>query len=114
MVHKTRRFCIVAADSAEELAHTLTERDWCRCCGFQLGDLLFLNDSFGGDSVAEYAVVRAGVQFESITFGWCSLAEAIANIRQCQATGPPDYPMEVPVDNRLEGIGSHGTCGHCA
>lgn len=38
--------------------------------------LFFLNDSFSEDGAQEYAVVRNGRQIESITFSWCSRAEA--------------------------------------
>lgn len=114
MVHRERRYCVVGVDSVEELAGRLTEHTWCGCNGFRLGDLLFLNDSFSPDGAQEFGVVRDGVQFESITFSWCSRTEAERYIRECLATTPADYPMRVPVGNQIEAPEEHGRCGHCA
>ena len=114
MIHKGRRFLVCQADSVEELAEKLTEYSWTGCTGFSLDGVLFLNDSSGGDSPQDFAIVRDGIQFESVTFGWCSRDEAEEAIRRCLATRPEEYPMRMAVTNRIDRLGAHGVCGHCA
>src|SRR6266446_8208706 len=81
MMNKNRRWCVAQAVSPEQLAQDLTERTWTLCTGFQFGSYLFLNDSTSEDGAQEYAVVLINdedfVQIESITFGWCSLEQAL-------------------------------------
>jgi hypothetical protein len=84
MIHKNRRFSVADAESAEKLAAQLTEYTWCSCNGFQLGELVFLNDSFSENGAQEYAVIYRGDQIESITFGWCTKEQALEFIRDLQ------------------------------
>ena len=116
MVHERRRFSVADVATPEELAHKLTHYTWCGCNGFRLPgrphELLFLNDAFSPDGAQEYAVVRAGRQIESITFSWCSEAEALTFIQQLQAgTLGYDYGPCAPV---IETPAVHGRCGLCA
>src|SRR6266699_2044455 len=85
MLFKERRFVVSDIASADLLAEKLTNHVWCCCTAFRLGDLLFLNDSSSPDGAAEFGVVRNGEQIESITFGWCTYAQALAYIEQLQA-----------------------------
>ncbi len=116
MVHAHRRFSVADVASPEELAHKLTHMTWCGCNGFRLcgpsGDLLFLNDAFSENGAQEYAVARGGRQIESITFSWCSEAEALGFIKALQAgTLGDDYGPCTPV---IESPTAHGRCGLCA
>lgn len=83
MVHTTRRWSVLAVEDPAELAEKVAGRTWTLCTGWQIGDVLYLNDSFSEDGAAEYAAVdaRTGAQFESITFGWCDQAKAEEYIR---------------------------------
>lgn len=85
MFGEKRRYQIHDVASADELAETLTQHDWCGCAGFRLGDLLFLNDSSGGDGAQEYGVFRNGRQIETITFGWCTREKALGYIERLLA-----------------------------
>lgn len=112
MLHDRRAFQVVEVDSAEVLAEKLTQHTWCECCGFQLGDLLFLNDSSSGDGAQEYGVVRERRQIESITFGWCDEAKALDYIQQLQA-GTLGEPFAI-IANLIETPPAHGQCRYCA
>jgi hypothetical protein len=83
MINDKRRFNIADVSSAHELAEKLGKHTWTLCTGFRFKGYLFLNDSFSEDGAMEFAVVREadGVQVESITFGWCSEAEALSHIK---------------------------------
>ncbi len=116
MVHEHRRFSVADVATPEELAHKLTHYTWCGCNGFRLSspgqELLFLNDAFSADGAQEYAVVRDKRQIESITFSWCSQAEALTFIQQLQArTLGDDYGPCAPI---IESPAVHGRCGLCA
>jgi hypothetical protein len=113
MLHKNRRFVVVDVASPEELAEKLTQHTWCGCNGFRLGELLFLNDSTSPDGAQEYAVVRGGRQIESITFSWCTVAEALGHVRQL-LDGTLGEDALGAVSNRIESPAQHGTCAHCA
>jgi hypothetical protein len=85
MWHTKRRWSVSSIDTAEELADKVVNRCWCGCTGFSLGGYLFLNDQTCADGAGEYGVVKADDvtrQVESITFSWCSQAEALAYIQQ--------------------------------
>jgi hypothetical protein len=87
MVHTHRVFCVGDVEDDVELAKKLTEHTWTLCTGFRHKGYLYLNDSFGEDGAAEYAIVREKdrVQVESITFGWCKLDQALQYIRDISA-----------------------------
>jgi hypothetical protein len=78
MFHRGRTHRVAEIETAAELAERLVEHTWTLCTGFRHGGLLWLNDSTGPDGAQEFAVVREGRQIESITFSWCSRAEALA------------------------------------
>jgi len=87
MFYKRGYWSVAPVANAEELATKLTEQTWTLCTGFSLGGYLFLNDSTSEDGVQEYAVVKplpegGHVQIESITFGWCTKAQALEFIRK--------------------------------
>ena len=119
-MHK-RRWCVGEVRDAEELARQLTGRTWTLCTGFELGGYLFLNDSTSEDAAQEYAVVKrpaaAGdpfVQVESITFGWCSPAQALAYVRAALAGDMDGTDLCRQVRPQLETLATHGRCPHCA
>ncbi len=116
MIHEHRRFSIADVASPGGLACKLTHYTWCGCTGFRLSSaghvLLFLNDAFSPDGAQEYAVVKDQRQIESITFSWCSEAEALDLIEELQAgTLGDDYGPCTPV---IESPAVHGRCGLCA
>ena len=111
MIHTNRVYQLVddVSDIAT-LAETLTQHTWTRCTAFELrtspdaAPLLFLNDSFSEDGAQEYAVVREGRQIESVTFSWCSRAEACDTIAWLARGGGGDYG---PVTVHLEPAATH-------
>ena len=106
-----RTFQIVEAlTNIAAMAETLTQHTWTLCTAFTLAVdpsapvLLFLNDSFSADGAQEYAVLRDGRQIESITFSWCSRAEAYDHIAYLVRGGGVDLG---PVTLRLEPADTH-------
>ena len=86
MLFPTRLFSEPALIStAEVLAEKLTQHTWTLCTAFQLGALLFLNDSTSEDGAGEWAILKDGQQIETITFGWCSTEQALDYISQLQS-----------------------------
>lgn len=115
MLHDNRVFSVVPAESAEALANQLTQFTWCGCNGFQLGNLLFLNDSFSGDGAQEFGVVFEGKQIESVTFGWCSESQALEIIRDLQRqVKEQSFTVYAQVSNKIETPAEHGRCHLCA
>lgn len=115
MIHKNRCFSVAPVDSAEELANTLTKFIWCGCNGFRLGDLLFLNDSFSGDGVQEYAVIYQGKEIESITFGWCTEQQALEIIQGLEKqVANNSFNIYSDLENKIESPQEHKRCHLCA
>ena len=116
MLHKKRVWCIANATDAEALARDL-KRAWTLCTGFRLGGYLFLNDSTSEDAVQEYAVVREEdlKQVESITFGWCSLENALQYVQEAVA-GKYDGQRvgRSLARTQIQSPEQHGTCSLCA
>ncbi len=113
MIHKNRIFQIAEeVTDIGSLAESLTQQTWTLCTAFKLATssdtppLFFLNDSFSENGAQEYAVIRNGRQVESITFSWCSRAEAHNHIDYLVRGGGGDYGA---VDVRLEPADTH----HC-
>jgi hypothetical protein len=124
MMHAKRRWCVGPVATAEELAENLTRRMWTLCTGFFVAtnpDYLFLNDATHEDGAGEYSVVKGGmdgphVQIESITFSWCTPAQALEHIRKTLA-GEYDkssFAREVALAGRLDRPEQHGRCRFCA
>lgn len=116
-----RRWCIDEVEDAEELARLLTARTWALCTGFELGGYLFLNDSTSEDSAQEYAVVKRPaapggpfVQVESITFGWCSPAQALEYVRAALAGEMDRTDLCRQAHPQLDTPTTHGRCHLCA
>lgn len=120
MMHKSRSWTVARVDSAEELAHKLTEHTWCCCNGFELGSYWFLNDSTGADGAQEYAVVKKTGpdgkpwQVESITFGWCHYPRALELIQGVLKGDYDQVDWARPVEVLIESSAQHGRCQHCA
>lgn len=110
MLHDRRPFRISPVATAAELAQKLTQTTWCTCQGFRLNDWLFLNDSFGAGA-QEYAIVRDGYQYESVTFSWMTEAQALEWIEDWLArSSPPEhFKSKVTLVAHPE-----GPCSRCA
>ena len=124
MMHTRRRWCVSAVATAEELAEKLTQHTWTLCTGFFVPThprYLFLNDATHEDGAGEYGVVAGGldgphIQIESITFSWCSTAEALGHIRRTLA-GDYDassFAHALDLAGRLDQPRQHGPCRFCA
>jgi len=114
MFHSSRHWSVTKVEKAQELAKKLTEYSWTLCTGFEHRGYLFLNDSISEDGAAEFGVVAADTlsQVESITFGWCTAAEAFKYITDI-VKGRAGEPWGASV--RAEQIErEHETCVHCA
>ena len=70
MMHEKRKYSIKKYDNLDELVEKLTQYDWCGCNGFELNDLILLNDATGADGAQEYGVIKNGRQIESLTVSW--------------------------------------------
>ena len=81
MFHSDRIFGIQQVSDVKSLANKLYEHFWNECVGFQIGEYVFLNDSFSTEGVQEYAVFRISdgqfIQIESITVGWIDNIESL-------------------------------------
>jgi hypothetical protein len=111
MVHTTRRFCVTPIATLEALVEQLTQSTWTRCTGFSYQGLVFLNDAFSEDGAQEYAVLRDGLQIESLTVSWCTPERLTDRITALFAGGGADLGPCTPI---LEDATTHGRCGHCA
>ena len=123
MIHDYRTFRVKRYTDVDEMAKDLTGRTMTLCTGFEFDGLLYLNDSFSEDGAQEYAVVlpvgeerKAGIQVESITFGWLRGApeKAVEYIRDCSryVKHPDMAPISVPITElRLEH--PDGSCNLC-
>lgn len=121
MFHDNRIWCVSTVESAEELAHWLTQHTMCCCCGFELDGYLLLNDATSADGGQEYAVLKkpaapdeSHLQIESITFGWCSYEKGLQYIREILAGRYDDADYARTVRPRLQTPEEHGRCHHCA
>lgn len=118
MFHSKRTWCVGPVESAEQLAEKLTQHTWTLCTAFELAGYLFLNDSTSEDGAQEYAVVQrmpdgTSRQVESITFGWCSEAQALDYVRRSIAGEFDGADYARTVSPRLETHEQHGTCPLC-
>ena len=118
MLFNSRVHSIEHVEHTVDLAEKLTNYTWCRCQGFSLRGLLFLNDSSGPDGAQEYAVVidnkdGTGKQIESITFSWCNTGKAIRYIEECISLAKghekPYGARHVPLNTD-----HNGPCHNCA
>jgi hypothetical protein len=79
MIHTKRVFGVQKIPDIKTLANQLFHYTWTGCTGYQLGDYLFLNDSFSPDGAQEFAVHRISddkfFQIESITIVNWSFSE---------------------------------------
>jgi hypothetical protein len=120
MLHDARRWCVSPVDSAEELAHKLTEYTWTCCTAFEFQSYLWLNDATCADGAQEYAVVKRNgpqgkpLQIESITFSWCDFAKALAYIERTLRGDDDGNDFAREVTPVLETPDQHGRCHHCA
>jgi hypothetical protein len=98
MMHNQRKFHIFKLESFKELAEILFAGTQCLCTGFQLGDFIFINDSTSEDGAQEYAVVKHGMQIESLTVSWVdSIRELLDLFHGVMEAG--DTPMKLKLEN---------------
>jgi len=120
MMHTNRVWSVSNVLSPEDLAHKLTNTTWCCCTGFRIGDYLWLNDATSPDGAQEYAVVKLvcgegiATQVESITFSWCSEADALRHIQRTLSGGDDRNDFARRVSPNLQTQAEHGRCHHCA
>jgi hypothetical protein len=119
VIHQRRLFSVGLIGSPEELAEKLTNHTWTLCTGFEIGDYLFLNDSFSEDGAQEFAAIkkptdkgRPFVQVETITFSWCDQPKALDYIRRTMS-GEFDDEGRLIDRLRLDKAEHHGCCPLC-
>ncbi|MCB9922302.1 MAG: hypothetical protein H6822_08975 [Planctomycetaceae bacterium] len=91
MLHDSRLWKRTTGPTPAKLAEILTREIHPLCAGFAIRgypEYLFLNDSISSHGAQEYGFLKRSTfnlyrQYESITFGWCSTAEAEAIIEEC-------------------------------
>jgi hypothetical protein len=70
MMHSSRRYQVERLRTFEQLAEKLFHHTWTCCHGFQVGELIALNDATCEDGAQEYAIIVRGRQVESLTVSW--------------------------------------------
>jgi hypothetical protein len=100
------------------LADALTNFTWTSCQAFELAGYVFANDATSPDGAQEYAVLRNRngefVQIESITFSWCSEAQATALIERALAGQFDGNHFGVVAACRFQTPDVHGSCQFCS
>lgn len=122
MMHSRRRWCLSEVDSAETLAHMLTQRTWTLCSAFFIRghpNYSFLNDATCEDGAAEFSVLKklangTFVQIESITMSWCTLEEALVHLQRTLAGEYDANSFVRTVEPRIDTPEEHCRCGLCA
>lgn len=120
MWHSKRYWSLSLAESAERLAHQLTEFTWTGCQAMQLGQYLLANDATSPDGAQEYGVLRQDpndasrlIQIESITFSWCTEEQAL-ELLQAMLRGEFDLNVLGHVQrSRFHAPERHGFCPLC-
>lgn len=113
MMHDKRTFSIAPQTTPEALADLLTAGTQLLCSGFEVGDLLLLNDSFSENGAQEYAVIRNGRQIESLTASWMTY-ERLLGCLEALLTGPyKDFIDMGPATPPLDRSPDH-RCPRCA
>jgi hypothetical protein len=84
MIHTDRAFGITEVSDVKTLANQLFHYTWTGCTGYQLGEYLFLNDSFSEDGKQEFAVLKIDdgelIQIETITISCTKLTERLLEL----------------------------------
>ena len=113
MMHTRRAHTRQPVATFEALAAILQNPSGqCLCAGFECEGVLFLNDSITSDPDRfwEYAVVKDGVQVESLTVNVTGMTAArlVKALRRAAAIDPRG---DTQVQLRVHPV---GVCGHCA
>lgn len=103
MLHRDREHSIVEVDSVDSLYALLTKQVWGLTTGFRLGRTLFLNDSIVEGSIQEFAVLRDGVQVESITLEGLDPAAACELLAVALEAAEPAASLRTFVREGVEG-----------
>ena len=120
MFFENRIYKIREVTDIDWLAKHLSCMTWCLCNGFRYSGVWFLNDAGSEDGAQEYAAIilnEAGdfIQVESITFSWCTAAEAKQYIMDCARYAyrlNKQLPMNRVVTPRFDH--AVGSCSFCA
>jgi len=72
-----RTYSVREYTDAGELASRIDDTTWTLCTGFQIGDVLLVNDSTGPDGAQVYAAIDDIGLIDSIAFSWISVEEAV-------------------------------------
>lgn len=112
MMYTKRPHSLTDLESAAKMARELKRTTWTACTGFRAGSLIALNDSTGPDNAQEYAIIRDGVQIESIAVSWMEL-EALTEllIRLDRGEGGVVMGRNVEIVPHVQ---RGGYCQHCA
>jgi hypothetical protein len=114
-----RTHTVAIYGSAPDLVDLWLDRSWVNSAGWQLGDLLFLNDQSSADGAFELGVIRLpsadpvvpgefeGQQIESLTVSWMTRDSLLTCIRDLQAGGgvspwPTTVRIREVYDRRIE------------
>ena len=118
MFHRNRVWCVGPVSDAAELAKKVCQRGptWTSCTGFKLGKYLFLNDQLSEDGAGEWGVVLADSlrQIESVTFGWCTLEQALKLINDCLAGEWDKQQYSAIQAEQVQSQEVHKGCALCA
>jgi hypothetical protein len=117
--HDKRIWSVKTLASGEELIDKLANHCWCLCCGFRVGEYLFLNDATHGDGAQEFAVIRhvgdgKYRQIESWTVSWMNQHELAERITGCLAGEIDDAEWSREVTLRLQTPEEHKRCPYCS
>ena len=111
MMHINRKFNVMKLESFKALAKILFNGTQCLCTGFQLGYFIFLNDSTSEDGAQEYAVIKHGVQIDSLTVSWMESERELSDSFNGLATIPS--PMVSKIENIKLDYGPYHHCYLC-
>jgi hypothetical protein len=95
-----------------ELAGLIDETTWTLCTGFEIGDVLLVNDSTGPDGAQVYAALDERGQFESIAFSWMTVEKAVDCI-VALLTQPRTYLIEGATARTDHQAHFGGSCSRC-
>lgn len=108
MMHKSRAHSLTTIATLDDLTEKLTDHTWTTCTGFAWRSLVILNDSTGPDGAQEYAIVKGGVQVESLTVSWMKRERLAEILTRLDAEEPTDTYGRVEVRPHPK-----GSCAAC-
>lgn len=119
MLHSKRVWSVSPVESPEILAQKLTQSTWTGCTAMEFRGYLFANDATSPDGAQEYAVLKPSreghdlVQIESITFSWCTEAQALELIQRICSGEFDAVDCGRVSRERFQTLAEHGLCYLC-